>query len=241
MWKKIRPLLSFCLLAISIVLIIWSLLPAQHLVEVQSVQPDLKGINASGEKQPHLVENRLVRLEWPASVRIGDEAEIRLVFENIKESSSSTELKGGFYNIYDRYNIMAEARVEAAGLTIEPANPTRVSMPPRQPVHFKWVVSTQQAGIYHGQVWLSLRFLPLDGSMPIQEPVYVNDIDLNVTSMMGLSSSRARLVGGLCGVISILLFSGDMFSLATRRKKENAEPLSSDAEKRMDIMDAKDL
>jgi hypothetical protein len=241
MWKKIRLLLSFCLLAISIGLILWSVLPAQHLVEVQSIQANLEGLYESGEKQPRLAENRQVRMEWPASVRIADKAGIRLVFENIKETSSSIELNSGFYNIYERYNIMAEAKVEAAGLTIEPANPTRVSMPPGQPVHFKWVISTQKSGIYYGKVWLSLRFLPLDGSTPIQEPVYVNDLELIVNSMMGLSGSMARLVGGLCGVISILLVSSDLINLATRRKKENAAPLASYAEKGTKIMDAKEL
>ena len=127
MWKKVCRLLSFCLLAVSIVLILWSLLPAQCLVEVQSIQADLEGYYASGEKQPGLAENRQVRVEWPASLRIGDEAEIQLVFEKIKEISSSDEFKGGNFDIYTRYNIMAEAKVEAAGLTIEPANPTRVT------------------------------------------------------------------------------------------------------------------
>ena len=216
-------------------------MPAQYRVEVQSVQANLEGLFASGEKQPRLTENRQVRMEWPTSMRIGDKVEIRLVFENIKEEPSSLELKDGFYDIYDRYNIMAEAKVEAAGLAIEPANPTRVSMPPGQPVHFKWAVSTQQAGIYHGKVWLSLRFLPLDGSTPIQEPVYINDLELIVTSVMGLSGSMARLVGGLCGVISILLVTSDLISLVTRRKKENTALLDSFAEKRTEIMDAKEL
>lgn len=241
MWKKIGPLLSFCLIAVSIGLILWSLLPAHHLVEAQSVQADLKGLYESGEKQPLLAENRLVRLEWPTSLRIGDDAEIRLYFENTDEEPSTVEHKDGFYDIYDRYNIMVEAKVETAGLTIAPANPTRVSMPPGQPVYFKWVVNAQQTGIYHGKVWLSLRFLPLDGTTPIQEPIYVNDLELNVTSIIGLSGSMARLVGGLCAVIGILLVSGDMFSRATRRKKENVDPLASYAEKSTEKMDTKEL
>jgi hypothetical protein len=225
MRKKIRQLLSISLLTSSIVLILWSLLPTPRLEQVRSIQPGMLGVKPNGDKQPRLPGNRQVRLEWPGSLRIGDEGEIRLSFENLEAASLDSELGTGFYDIYERYSIMAEAKFEAAGVTIEPGNPTRVSMPPGQPAHFKWTVSPQQVGSYHGNVWLTLRYLPLDGSTPIQEPVYINEVELNVSSVMGLSRSMAQLLGGLGVIIGILLVYTEMISLATGRK--NRAPLGS--------------
>ncbi len=116
------------------------------------------------------------------------------------------------------YNIMAETKLEAAGVKIEPANPTRVSMLPGQSVHFEWLINPEQAGTYHGKVWLSLRFLPLDGSTPVQVPVYVNEVDLKVTSLMGLSTSMARFVGGVGVLLSLMLVFNDMIHWSKDRK-----------------------
>jgi hypothetical protein len=217
MWKKLRRLLSICLLGISIVLILWSFLPAQRLVEVHPVQPGLKGVKPIGYKQPSLPGERQVRLEWPSSMRIGDQSEILLEFEYMEEGSSASELEAGFYDVYDSFNIMAETKLEAAGVNIEPANPTRVSMLPGQSVHLKWLINPEQAGIYHGKVWLSLRFLPLDGSTPVQVPVYINEVELKVTSLIGLSASMARLVGAAGLLLSLLLVFNDMINWSKDR------------------------
>ena len=105
---------------------------------------------------------------------------------------------------------MAEAKFEVAGVRVEPANPTRVSMPPGQPVRFKWQISAEQAGAYGGNVWLSLRFLPLDGSTPIQVPIYVKEFGIKATSLLGFSGTTARLVGGVGVLLSLLLVFNDM-------------------------------
>jgi hypothetical protein len=222
MWKKIRRLLSICLLAISIVLILWSFLPAQRLVEAHPVQPGLIGVKAIGGKQPSLPGNRQVRLEWPSLMRIGDESEILLDFNYIEDITSASELKAGFYDVYESFNIMAEAKLEAAGVKIEPANPTRVSMLPGQSVHLKWLINPEHAGTYHGKVWLSLRFLPLDGSTPGQVPVYVNEVELKVTSLMGLSSRMAQFVGGVGVLLSLLLVFNDMINWSKDRNAMKA-------------------
>jgi len=218
MWKKIRRLVSICILAISIILILWSFLPEQQLVEVHPVQPSLVGVKPIGEKQPSLAGKRQVRLEWPSSMRIGDEGKILLDFEYLEEGSSTSVLEAGFYDMYDSYNIMAESKLEAAGIKIEPANPTRVSILPGQSVHLEWLINSEQAGTYRGKVWLSLRFLPLDGKTPVQVPVYINEVELKVTSLMGLSVSMARFVGGVGVLLSLVLVFNDMIQWSKDRK-----------------------
>ncbi len=71
-------------------------------MEVHPVQPGLMGVKPFGEKQPSLPGKRQVRLEWPSSLRIGDEGKILLDFEYLEEGSSASELEAGFYDVYDR-------------------------------------------------------------------------------------------------------------------------------------------
>ena len=119
--------------------------------------------------------------------------------------SPSTSETTGFKDAYAGHNIMLEAMFEVAGLQISPADATRISLLAGQPVSFTWIVNPSRAGLFPGTIWLFLRFLPLDGSAPIQVPVFVKDIDLHTTSMLGLSEQSARLLGGL-GVLMSLLF-----------------------------------
>ena len=166
-----------------------------------------------------LLETRRVRLEWPEFMRIGDKYTITLDFEQPQEINTSQPAPTGFSNVYDCCNVMAEARFDVAGIIVDPANPTRESMPPGQPVRFKWKITAEQAGLYRGTIWLSLRFLPLDGSTPIQGPIYVNDIRFDASSFLGLSGGMARIVGWVGVILGIFLISDVWIDLARRRNK----------------------
>ncbi|OGO63760.1 MAG: hypothetical protein A2030_04065 [Chloroflexi bacterium RBG_19FT_COMBO_50_10] len=104
-------------------------------------------------------------------------------------------------------------------MKIMPANTTRVSMPPGQPVKIIWKITPEQDGSYLGIVWLSLRFLPLDGNNPIQIPIYVKDIKVQVSSLVGLNGSLARLFGGVGVLVSLLLVFEYAINVVGKRKK----------------------
>jgi hypothetical protein len=221
MLRKVRRLLAFSLLLFSGSLLIWSFLPAERQVDMQLLPPAAMSLKSTGQvNAPALLESRRVKLEWPSSMRIGDHAVILLDFEIVNGDTSSPKLQTGFSDAYSNYNVMAEGKFETVGITVEPANPTRESMPPGQPVRFKWEISAEQAGTYHGNVWLSLRFLPRDGSTPIQEPIYVSKIMIHTTSLLGLNGSMARLVGGMGVLVSFALLINEMIGVVIGRKKK---------------------
>ena len=176
-------------------------------------------VNDEAGSSPALLDSRQVRLEWPVSMRIGDQDRILLEFIPVDGESSSNMQQTGFSDAYADYTIMAEAKFEVAGVRVEAANPTRESMPPGQPVRFSWEINVAQRGSYTGNVWLSLRFLPIDGSPPIQEPVYVSEIGIRTSSLFGLSGTMARLLGGVGGFLSLLLVCNDMIGLISKRRK----------------------
>jgi hypothetical protein len=217
MLKKIRYLLSFILFLFSVTLLVWSFLPGRRQVDVQLLEPSTMRVKSDGQVDgPGLLESRQVRLEWPCSMRIGDRGVISLDFKAVNEDASSSQQQTEFLDTYSNFNIMAEAKFEVAGLKVEPANATRESMPPGQPVRFNWDISAEEARAYRGDVWLSLRFLPLDGSTPIQEPIYVSEVAIQTTSVLGLSGVMARLVGGVGVLLGVLLIINDMMGWMRR-------------------------
>ena len=219
MWNKIRFLLALGLLVISIILLVWSFVPAKKRVVVQLLQPTMMSVKSNGGEETAILENRQVRLEWPSSLRIGDEGVIQLDFEVTQVDVSSLNQQSGLVDAYTNHNVMAEANYEVAGMKIMPANTTRVSMPPGQPVKIIWKITPEQDGSYLGIVWLSLRFLPLDGNNPIQIPIYVKDIKVQVSSLVGLNGSLARLFGGVGVLVSLLLVFEYAINVVGKRKK----------------------
>lgn len=167
---------------------------------------------------PSILDTRQVVLEWPTSMRIGDVEVITLIFEPIPSDTTSSIPQGEFTNVYNNYNIMAEARFEVAGISVNPANPTRESMPSGDPVKFNWQIKVEQARYFHGNVWLSLRFLPLDGSHPSQVPIFVREVDIHAASLFRMGGPLARLLGSVGIILGVLIMFDDMISLIRKRK-----------------------
>jgi hypothetical protein len=217
MLKTIRHGIGPGLLICGMVLLIWAALPVRQEMMEQIIMPAEMQLPNNEQPGQAVLEPRQVIIEWPESMRIGDVEEIRLTFEpggkEGVESSSGIE----FSNIYNQYNLMAEGRFEVAGVKVEPANPLRESLPPGQSIIYKWRITAQKTGLYPGRVWLSLRFLPLDGKAPTQSPIFVTSINLKLTSLWGISDPAARLLGGLAIIFGILANIDVM--IAWRRKK----------------------
>ncbi len=201
MFKIIRRVVSLLLLLISIVLFVWASIRNPHQTLTQPVSyaetivpPSTQGITST------IMDMHQVVFEWPRSMRIGDTEEITLILEPVIGEKSSQTPSLVSMDIYSIYNIMAEARFEVAGVTVNPANSIRESMPSGQTVKFKWQISTDQVGSYDGKVWLSLRLLPLDGSQASEVPIYIRELRLQTSSLFGMNEAMAYFVGG-AGVV----------------------------------------
>ncbi len=129
-------------------------------------------------------------------------------------------MQGELSDVYASYAVMAEGRFEVAGLKVSPANPVRESLLSGHTLKLKWQVRANQAGTYQGNVWLSLRFLPLDGSQAVEVPIFVHALDIRASSFLGISAPVARLAGGM-GIIIGLAMSYDVmiYSMRWLRKK----------------------
>lgn len=206
MLKTVRYVSSIILLAVSIFTLVWAELPNQRQAVSQFVEPtEMQVPNTGSGVVPTVLEIRQIRLEWPKFMRIGDSGFVTLVFEPVKSEIIAPKPQAELTNVYEGYNLMAEGRLDVAGMQVSPANPRRASMPPGQNVSFKWTIRPSKAVTYPGEMWLSIRFLPLDGGEAIPVPIFVQGVNIHASSLLGLSGPQARLFGGLGSMIGLVL------------------------------------
>jgi hypothetical protein len=221
MFIKIRRILSLIIVLTSVLLIVWVSLPNPHQALTQSIIPTEMQLPSNGQTPiPMLIETRQISLIWPNSMRIGEIEEITLVFKPVENVASSTKPQVESSDIYKSYNVMSEARFEVAGISVSPANPTRESMPAGQTVKFKWQISTNQVGSYDGNVWLSLRFLPLNGTQASQVPIFIHEVKIQSFSLFGMNETQAYFVGGSGVALGVVIIFGDMIVLIRRWMKK---------------------
>jgi hypothetical protein len=222
MFRKIRRVVAFFLFVVSLFMILWAALPNHRLIDEGSISPAMMVPPADGKSSgPGSIPARIVRLEMPASMRIGDEELIKLRFSPATGQNLSDGLTE-FTDAYTFYNIMAEGRYEVAGMHVDPANPTRESMPAGQPVEFTWKITTDEPAAYEGNIWLSLRYLPLDGSPAIEVPIYAREFTIHTSSLLGMNESQVYLLGGLGILISAVIVYDDIIGIASAIIKKKA-------------------
>ena len=214
MLKKIRHIFSLVLAVLGLIALVWGVWPVRRIKLVQIIQPESMQMQAAGAiRGLAVLETRQVTLEWPESLRIGDQGSIDLVFAPVNAGVVAQPPAARFDDVYARYNLMAEGRLEAAGVRVNPADPRRESLPAGQTVKYSWRVSAQKAAIYPANAWLLLRFLPLQGGSASELPVFVHEIEIRETSLLGLSGPAARVVGGIGMLISLALGYDVMISV----------------------------
>lgn len=165
--------------------------------------------------QPAIQETRRLTLEWPPVIRAGDADTVRLTLE-MDENGNLTptaEIEGHVTsgqtvtipNLYDTHNVVAEARLDMAGMQVVPSETASQPLRPGQSVTFYWSVRSAQAGKFRGVVWFYLRFVPLAGGTESERAVSAQTIEIEVVSFMGLKAGPARLLGVAGAFLSSVL------------------------------------
>lgn len=167
--------------------------------------------------RPAILEARRLTLEWPPAIRTGDSDVVRLTLEvDAAGNLTPTAEIGGhvvtgdvieFPNLYETHTVMAEARLDMAGVRVDPQGKVGQSLLPENSVTFYWSVIPERVGNYRGTVWLFLRFIPLDGGPASERTLYSKVIDIKAVNLLGLGGTPARLLG-LAGT-----FLGSLLSL----------------------------
>lgn len=172
--------------------------------------------------QPAIPEARRLVLEWPPSIRVGDSDTIRLSLEmdNNGNLTPTAEIAGHetygenveIPNLYDTHHILAEARLDMAGLDVSPNGISSQTLLPGRSVTFYWSISPDHASTFRGTVWFYLRFIPLQGGLEGQLPISAQRIEVRGIDFLGLSGRPARILGGIGALVGSVISLDNIIS-----------------------------
>jgi hypothetical protein len=173
----------------------------------QSIQPTLSPQEAPSQV---VVEARLVELEWPSRLRLGDSDIVRLSLIPSEEGYAvqadfpehDTELQPVQVPRPPGYELYGVARLDGVGFDIAPQGEQAQYLPPGEAVTWQWSLTPRAAGQQRLSVLLMLRWAPQAGVVGAsrESAVYNRSLDVQVASFFGLTRGQA-MTGGLLGLL----------------------------------------
>jgi hypothetical protein len=175
-----------------------------------------------------LIEPRVVEVEWPGSLYLGDSDVVRMALIPTRDGYTITTEFPDHETItqdvpiirpqgYDLYGV---GRLIGVGFTVAPTTDQVRSLPLDESVVWHWSLTPQQPGRQRISVTLLLRWVPIAGSEgATQEAVaYSKGLEIRVRSFLGLTRGQA-MTTGLAGVIFGSGFG--LFALVYRPGRKN--------------------
>ncbi len=170
------------------------------------------------------IEERLVELEWPARLRLGESDVLRLALVPSKDGyvthaefeEHPLATKEAPVRHVPGYTLLGIARLDGVGFEIEPRGDQRRIIPPGEEVTWRWTLRAHQPGQQRLSVSLVLRWDPEPGvTGPVSESLaFGRGLEVRVDSLLGMTRSQAMTTG----LISLLLSFGlGTYAVASRR------------------------
>jgi hypothetical protein len=125
-------------------------------------------------------------------------------------------------NLYETHHVIAEARLDMAGVEVRPPELISSPMGPAQPVTFYWSIRPPSSGTYKGTAWLFVRFVDKQTGQESHRAVSAQTVEIQSTELFGLSAAFARVTGAIGSVIGGILgfpFVDDILKAFYRRLK----------------------
>jgi hypothetical protein len=126
-------------------------------------------------------------------------------------------------NLYDTHNVTAEARLDLAGMEVQPADLISEPLTPGQSATFFWSVRPDEPGNYRGTVWLYLRFVDRSNGEEGRVTVSAQLVEIEAVNLLGLPLGVVRGAGAVGSVIGGVLgfpFLEDIVKFLFRRRMQ---------------------
>ena len=157
------------------------------------------------ELPPAVPEMRMLTLEYPPSIRAGDSDRVRLTLEVDDQGNltPTVSVEGNITqgqvvvipNVYETHNVLAEARLDLAGVDVRPSETISETLLPGQKVSFFWSVKPSDIGNFKGTVWFYLHFVPKADGVESRQALSAQTIQINSTALFGIKAELARWLG----------------------------------------------
>jgi hypothetical protein len=108
-------------------------------------------------------------------------------------------------NLYESHYVIAEARLDIAGMEVSPPELTSQTLSQGQSVSFFWSVLPRETGVYRGTVWLYLRFVDKVSGEESRRAVSAQIIEIEAVKFFGFSGGLARFIGAAGSVIGTVV------------------------------------
>lgn len=185
------------------------------------------------EPMPVMPETRRLTLEFPPKMKAGVESDIvRLTLEvdDLGNITPAAQFEGNTVtgeaieipNLYATHTITAEARLDIAGMTVEPPGSTFQPLQQGKAVTFFWSIRPQDAGVYRGTVWLYLNFADRLSGEESRMALSAQIVEIEAVDFFGFSVSFARtsgVVGSILGFVIGLPFFDDAVKYLWGRRR----------------------
>lgn len=162
-----------------------------------------------------LYERRLISLDWPEKIRVGDSERITLIIQvdqdgkitpTVSSEEHTLDLEPVFIpDIYEDHYLNLEARIDIAGMEVLPQGIVSTAIIKGKDVKFAWSLSPRQVGKFSGTVWLYLNIIPKEAGHNQKELLMAKPIDIQGVTVFGMPANVARLSGAFGTGISFLL------------------------------------
>ena len=184
MKNKLWLALASVLILISLPMLVWGFWPpCRETISAPLILP---------AEMPALPEARTIRVTFSPVMRAGD--------SQIVELNLSAEEGVGDGDVYEMYNVIAEARLEMDLTDVRPAEAVSTALTEGSALTFYWEVSPRGEGELRGTLWVYLRFVPKAGGEETRQPVSAQLVAIRSKSVLGRTGSEAR-VWGVVGLI----------------------------------------
>lgn len=182
---------------------------------------------------PAIPETRRLTLEYPPKMKAGVESDvIRLTLEVDEQGNiTPTALVDGnvvtgetiqIPNLYETHTVTAEARIDMAGMDVQPSGAIFEPMTPGQSLKFFWSIRPQETGVYRGTVWLHLVFADRISGEQSRMAVSAQIVEIEAVDFFGFSVNVARtsgVVGSVIGGIIGFPFLEDIIKFLFKKKR----------------------
>jgi len=183
---------------------------------------------------PEIPETRRLTLEFPSKMRAGVEGGIvRLMLEvdDLGNITPTAQIEGNevvgetieIPDLYETHNVTAEARLDMAGMQVQPADAIYEPLKRGQSATFYWSIRPQEPGTYRGTVWLHLNFVDKSTGEQSRIAVSAQIVEIEAVDFFGLSVNLVRsfgVIGTFIGGVIGFPFIEDIIKFLFKGRKK---------------------
>jgi hypothetical protein len=172
-------------------------------------------------------EGRMVELEFPVEMRLGDSDVVRLALVPYEEGYAiqaefpehAVESRPIPVTFQPGYSLNAICRLDGVGFEISPQGDRSIYLTRGESAAWRWTLRPLQGGQQRLSVQLILRWEPEEGNpMPVREQAaYARSIEVQVSSILGMTRDGAMTTGFIGLAVGAGLMAGILITSPRRR------------------------